>query len=87
MRIDAYNQVGQIYKANNKPKTMQKNSVRNSDKVEISEFGKIYQVAKKAVSEAPDIRSSKVDDIKEKIMNGSYQVSPEEFADKILNRM
>ena len=86
MRIDAYSQVSQIYKANSPVKTQKKSSVGKMDKVEISEFGKIYQTTKKAVKEAPDVREDKVAELKSRIAAGTYDVDPSEFADKLLER-
>ncbi len=84
MRIDAYNQVSQIYSANNKIKTQKTSSAKKSDHVEISEFGKVLQTAKQAVGESSDIREDKIAELKAKIDNGTYEVSGESFADKIL---
>lgn len=84
MRIDAYNQVSQIYQTGNKMKTQKVSKTSARDKVEISSFGKAYQVAKNAVNEAPDVREDKVADIKARIDNGTYEVSSEHFADKLL---
>ena len=84
MRIDAYNQISQIYSADSKIKTQKADKTADKDKVEISTFGKIYQTAKNAVNDVPDIREDKVADIKARIKNGSYDVSPESFADKLL---
>lgn len=84
MRIDAYNQVNQVYNSNTKLKTQKAWQTSGKDKVEISETGKIYQIAKKAVNNVPDIREDKVADIKSKIDNGTYDVSAESFADKLL---
>ncbi len=84
MRIDAYNQVGQIYKTDAKMKTQKVWKASDTDKVEISAFGKIYQIAKKAVNDVPDIREDKIAEIKARIDNGTYDVSAESFADKLL---
>ncbi len=84
MRIDAYNQISQIYQTNNKYKTQKTSSTSGRDQVEISSFGKAYQVAKSAVSETPDVREDKITDLKARVENGTYDVSPEEFADKLL---
>lgn len=84
MRIDAYNQISQIYSADSKIKSQKAYKTADKDKVEISTFGKIYQTAKNAVNDVPDIREDKVADIKARIKNGSYDVSPESFADKLL---
>lgn len=85
MRIDAYNQVNQIYKAAGSVKSDKLQKTSKRDKVEISSFGKAYQVAKQAVASAPDVRQDKIADIKERIQNGTYDVSPEAFADKLLS--
>lgn len=84
MRIDAYNQVSQVYQTSNKMKTQKVSKSSSVDKVEISSFGKAYQVAKNAVNEAPDVREEKIADIKARIDNGTYEVSAESFAEKIL---
>lgn len=84
MRIDAYNQVTQIYNSSSKVKTQKTAQSKLRDKVEISEFGKVYQTAKNAVNGASDIREDKVADIKSRIENGTYDVSPERFAEKVL---
>lgn len=86
MRIDAYSQISQIYQTNNKYKTQKTTSVSARDKVEISSMGKAYQVAKGAVNEAADVREDKIADIKSRIDNGTYNVSAESFADKLLEK-
>ena len=84
MRIDAYNTISQIYGANGKFKTSPVSKTSASDKVEISSFGKELQIAKQAVSNAPDVREDKVAELKNQIANGTYSVSPESFAEKLL---
>lgn len=86
MRIDAYNQISQIYQTTERRTVGKKNSVYGSDKVEISQFGKDYQIAKQAVAAAPDVRADKVADIKAKINAGSYEVSSEDFAAKLAEK-
>ncbi len=86
MRIDAYTQVSQIYN-NTKVKSAAKPTRAGfSDAVEISSFGKDYQVAKKAVMSAPDVREDVVSPIRTAVQNGTYQVSDSDFADKLLER-
>lgn len=86
MRIDAYNQIGQVYKTNNKLKTQKTSGATRSDRVEISEFGKVLQTAKQAVKNSQDIREDKVADIKARIDNGTYEVSGESFADRVIEK-
>lgn len=86
MRIDAYNQITQIYKSSSKLKTQKSSGSTLKDKVEISDFGKVYNTSKMAVKNAPDIREDRVYDIKKRIDSGNYDVSAESFADKILEK-
>ncbi|HAU87792.1 MAG TPA: flagellar biosynthesis anti-sigma factor FlgM [Lachnospiraceae bacterium] len=84
MRINSINKVDQIYR-----KTSAKNNVTStkkttSDRIEISTMGKDLQIAKKAVSEADDIRWDKVNDIKKRMQSGTYNVSCEEVAEKMV---
>ena len=87
MRIDAYNQVNMIYKTTGT--AQKKKTVKTSgteDKLEISQFGRDYQIAKAAVAASPDIREELTAPIKAKIQNGTYEVSNESFADKLLKK-
>ncbi len=86
MRIDAYSAISQIQATNKVSRPTGIKKTGSTDKVEISQIGKDYQVAKKAVAEAPDVRMDLVNDIKERINNGSYYVSDESLADKIIDR-
>ena len=55
------------------------------DTCEISkEAMKLYEFAKQAVDSAPDIRADKVEDIKNRLDNGTYDVSVEALANKII---
>jgi negative regulator of flagellin synthesis FlgM len=84
MRIEAYSQIQQVYgtgKVNRTAKTEKTNSV--SDTLKISSIGKDIQIAKKAVSAAPDIREDKVNAMKAALAGG-YTVSDNDLADKLL---
>ena len=52
MRVDAYMQVSQLYKANKPKGTAKKTTATATDSLEISEFGKDYQIAKKVAAES-----------------------------------
>ena len=87
MRIDAYNQISQVYKANNKTKISKAASVKSaSDQLQISDFGKDLQIAKQAVAQTPDVREQLVADYKARIQSGSYDVNNETFANKLLEK-
>lgn len=84
MRIDAYNQVNKIYQANNKLKTQELSKISSTDKVEISNTGKDIQVLTQVLKSTPDIREDKVAMIKDSINNGTYDISDNTFAEKLL---
>lgn len=85
MRVDAYNQITQMYQAAKAKPVTAKGKVSSTDVFEISQTGKDLQVLKQAVKAAPDVREDKVNMIKEQLASGTYNVSAEEFADKIVN--
>jgi negative regulator of flagellin synthesis FlgM len=86
MRVDAVNQVSQLYKPANAKKVNRAEEVRKKDAYEISQSAKDYQVAKNAVSEASDVREDKVAQMKEALASGTYNVSSQEIADKIVSK-
>ncbi len=88
MRIEAYSQIQQVYgtsKVNKSAKTQRSGSV--SDSLNISSIGKDIQIAKKAVKEAPDVREDVTAPLKKAIQDGTYDVSGEDFADKLLAKL
>ncbi len=84
MRIDAFNKVSQLYQANSVKSTSKAKGGSFSDKLEISRVGKDYQVAKQIVAQTPDIREDKVKELKERIEAGTYEVSSEKLAQKLV---
>ena len=87
MRIDAYNQVAQLYGTQTKMKTQKVASAYSvSDQVSISQAGRDYQIAKNAVSQASDIREDKVAQLKQMVDSGEYNVAPDDFASKLLEK-
>jgi negative regulator of flagellin synthesis FlgM len=55
-----------------------------SDSVEISDQSRQLSRARQAVDEAPEVRSEKVADIKKRIEDGTYTVSPQLLARKLM---
>lgn len=84
MRIEAYNQVTALYQTQQASKVSKTANVAKTDKVSISSFGKDIQTAKAAMANVPDVREDVVANIKAQIKNGTYNVSPESFADKLI---
>ena len=86
MRIEAYNQIIQNYKSTMPAKAKSIASTDGRDQVQISSRGYDYQIAKQAVAEAPDIREDVVAPIRAAVANGTYQVSAESFAEKLMQK-
>ena len=83
MRIEAYNQINQIYAPKKTYSTSKTNTVSRTDQVQISSFGKDIQTLKQAVSNAPDIRENLTAPIKARVNSGTYDVSDDDFASKL----
>ena len=86
MRIEAYNQVQQLYQAQKVNKTQKASSVHRADQVHISSIGKDIQTAKTAVAGSPDVREELIAPIKAKVQSGTYQVETGSFAEKLLQK-
>ncbi|MDD3206026.1 MAG: flagellar biosynthesis anti-sigma factor FlgM [Lachnospiraceae bacterium] len=86
MRIEAYTQVQQLYNTKNTNKAKQTSGTSFKDQLQISSVGKDIQAAKQAVNSAPDVREEITAPIKASIQNGTYEVSGESFADKMIEK-
>ena len=87
MRVEAFNAVAQVYqptKAQTKG-NVGKTATAGRDEVQISSFGKDFQIAKQAVANASDVREDKVAEMKSKY-SGDYQVDTGDFADVLLSK-
>ncbi len=86
MRIEAYAQVQQLYQSHKVNRNQKTSAAALKDKVQISSLGKDIHTAKAAVAGSPDIREELTAPIKERIQNGTYEVSNESFAAKLLSK-
>lgn len=86
MRIEAYAQVQQMYQTRKINRNQKTGTVNLTDQVQISSLGKDIHIAKAAVAGSPDVREELTAPIKEKIQNGTYEVSNESFAEKLLRK-
>ncbi|MDD6810731.1 MAG: flagellar biosynthesis anti-sigma factor FlgM [Lachnospiraceae bacterium] len=86
MRIEAYTQVQQLYSTKKTTKAHKQAANGISDQLQISRFGKDIQTAKAAVAASSDVRENLIAPLKESIANGTYQVSGESFAEKLLQQ-
>ncbi len=88
MRIGTYNMVNQIYGSKSTKKSSSvsgTNYASFKDEVSFSSMGKDMQVAKNALAGVSDVRESKISELKAKVQSGTYSVSPEAFADKLMS--
>ena len=86
MRIEAYTQVQQLYNSSKVQRGQSATRKGPTDQVQISSFGMDMQVATASVKGASDIRMDKVAPLKAAIDAGTYEVSGESFADKLLKK-
>lgn len=86
MRIEAYNQVSQVFSSNRASRLKNSENAGRKDKLEISQAGRDYQVAKQAVAEASDIRKDRVAALKSSIASGNYKVETGDFAAKLIEK-
>lgn len=86
MRIDAYNQISQLYQAGKPKKIAKKSEATVKEQYTVSSKGQDYQTAKKALAAVPDIREDKVAALKEQFASGSYNVSAQEIADSVVSK-
>ncbi len=75
IKINNTNNISKLNKANFQLK----------DDLELSSTAKDYSVAMKSLKEIPDVREDVVAKFKEQINSGSYKISPEAVADKLVS--
>lgn len=88
MRIDAYNQINQVYGVGKSKKSGKTGYIENAgtrDQVSFSSIGRDMQIAKAALAKVPDVRQEKVDALKASIQDGTYRVSNRDFAEKLMS--
>lgn len=83
MRIEAYSQIQQIYGTQKARSTAKTEKVSFSDSLQISQKGKDIQTAKAALARTPDVRASLVENVKKRLESGTYNVTADQFADRI----
>ncbi len=86
MRIEAFNQIQQLYNTSKTNKSQKTEKPAFADQVQISSIGKDIQTAKQAVNQSPDIRENVTAPLKQAIQSGTYSVSGQQFADKLLEK-
>lgn len=84
INIDAYvNNINDKQKAENTSDKADKN-VAKTDTVNISDAAKEIQEVRKELDNIPEVRAEKVEQLKNQIENGTYEIKSEEIAEKML---
>lgn len=79
------NKAMQIYNKKATEKLGNAQSVEGpKDELQLSNKAKEYQIAMQAFKNLPEVRKDLVNDLKNKIQQGSYNVTGEKIADKII---
>ena len=86
MRVEAYNQIQQLYQTSKVSKTRQSSSSSRVDQLQFSSLGKDIRAAQAAVAGASGIREELTGSIKTRIENGAYSVDNASFAEKLLQK-
>lgn len=88
MRIDAYNQIQQIYgtKRINKAGGQKTTATSFRDQLLLSSAAKDTTIAKQAVAGVPDVREDLVCSLKQQIDDGTYEVDADDFAGRLLEK-
>ena len=79
------NKIMKAYQNLNQQDNNNVNKKTKSDQVSISNEAKEIQNIKETLEDKPEIRQEKVDQIKNQIQNGTYQVDSQKIAEKIIS--
>ena len=86
MRVDSINKIKQVYNTNSSRKINSVTKANEKDALVISQTGRDLQIAKQAVAKASDVRMDKVNDIKQRLASGTYNIQANEVADKLVDK-
>ncbi len=86
MRIDTVNRIYETYQTQTAANIKKQEKVTSKDEVTFSSEAKKFAEVKKMLSDVPDVRWDKVNEIKERMASGNYNVKAEEVAEKILSQ-
>lgn len=87
MRIEAYNQIQQVYQPGKMNKVRQTGSVpQASQQLQFSSMGRDIGVAQAAIAQTSDIREDLTASIKARVQSGTYSVDTSAFAEKLMRK-
>lgn len=84
MRINKVNNILQVYNKNKGVNKVKESTKSKEDQINISNEAKEIQFALSKIKDVKEIRTEKVEEIREKISTGTYEISGEKIAEKIL---
>ena len=87
MRIDAISRIYDSYKVQGNLPSKKTEQTHSKDEVTFSSEAKDFATLTKLLSDVPEIRTDKVEEIKNRISSGNYNVKAEEVAGKILSQV
>lgn len=87
MKISGISKIYETYSAKSAVVGKKTKSEAKKDNVNVSNKAREFQLAFKSVSSMPNIREDKIEYLKEQMDNGTYNVSAENIADKILSNL
>lgn len=86
MRINSINRIYNTYNNQGVSATKTVEKVNSKDEVDLSSQAKDFASVKKMLTNIPDVRNEKVQQIKRAMEEGTYDVSSKEVAQKILSQ-
>lgn len=81
-------QIQNLIKDVNTNEKLKEKKVKIPDKkdLDIVETGKAYQIAKNIINNMPEVREDRLANVQQAIKTGTYSVSDEEIAEKMIAR-
>lgn len=83
MKINKLDKVLQVYNNTGTNKVKTNKNTLGKDKINISEKAADYQFAINKLKELPEMRTKKVDKLKQEIKSGSYNIEGKKIVEKI----
>lgn len=86
MKINGIHNIYEAYQSQMNSSVEKAKKVSEKDQVSLSNNAKDFSSVYKMLSEVPDVRTQKVEQIKQAMNSGTYNVSSEQVAEKILSQ-
>lgn len=85
-QVQSILQLDQVSAARKKAMTHETSGTRKTDSLVLSEEAHELNFVKEQVLKSPEVRTDKIGELKKQIQEGSYQVSGDEIASKMIGR-